>query len=46
MPGQYVGLEQHHNRELLITEVPLMDSSWEYLKVPCIEYLVCIKQCV
>lgn len=32
-----VGLKQHCNCELLITEVPLMDSSWEDLRVACIE---------
>lgn len=41
-----VGLKQHYNCELLITQVPLMDSSWEDLKVACIEYLVFIKHCV
>lgn len=41
-----VGVKQHYNCELLITEVPLMDSRWEDLKVACIRFLVCIKQCV
>lgn len=40
-----VGVKQHYNREL-ITEVPLMDSSWEDLKVASIGFLVSIKQCM
>lgn len=40
-----VGVKQHYNREL-ITEVPLMDSSWGDLKVASIGFLVSIKQCM
>ena len=41
-----VGVKQHYNRELLIIEVPLMDSRWEDLKVASIGFLLSIKQCM